>query len=371
MAVIRAARSLLAAHVLTSAALMPRFALADAASRAVEVIATGESRTTRGVEALVRELLKRLPVTVRWVSTPGIDARDVLSRRIADPGLVARVWVDLSDPTGARLFVANPASDRFLVRLVPADEGHEEVEEEAVAQIIGSAVDAILAGGEIGVTREIAARQISIEPLSEGTSHPAVPSFASRNEGPSGRLGAFLGLRALGAGPVVSVDPGLLVAVVGPRRWAVQPFLILELQYEAPFDWQAQAVSLRLEGAGGSLQPGLQTRVGSRLSLQASTGFSTDTMHVQPYAAPGSVFAPRGPFWLTAVVATARVGFEVVVAAPVFVFASVGIDVDLSGVRFNVSDNDSAAPNVVPWRAWPVAHLGVSFGLDGPRVRPP
>jgi hypothetical protein len=68
---------------------------------------------------------------------------------------------------------------------------------------------------------------------------------------------------------------------------------------------------------------------------------------------------------------TARVGFEVAVAAPVFLFGSAGFDVDLSGVRFNVSDNGAAEPNVVPWRVWPVGYLGIGFRLDGAHARAP
>jgi hypothetical protein len=373
MAVTRAAGSLMAVAVLLSAALLPRSAAADTDTDAhtVEIVATGEKTSTSAVEALVRELLKRLPVTIRWAFAPEIDPRDVLAPRMADSGLAARVWVDLSQRTGARLFVANAASDHFLVRLVPAEQGHEEVEEEAVAQIIGSAVEAILAGGEIGVTREVAVRQIAVEPPpSVRTPSSPSPRSASR-DGISGSLGAFVGLRALGAGPLIGATPGFVGTIVGPRRWAVQPRLALELQYDAPFDAQAQAVAVQFEGGGASLQPGFQIHVGARVALQASTGLGAEALHVRSHAAQGSAFVARGPFWAAAAVATVRVAVEVAVAGPISLFGSAGFDVDLSGVEFNVNDNGSTEPNVVPWRVWPIARLGASFSLEGAHPRAP
>jgi hypothetical protein len=370
MAVTLTARSLIAVGSLALVALIPRPAVADAEPETVEIVATGERTATSAVEVLVRELLKRLPVVIRWASAPEIDPRDVLARRTADSVLAARVWIDLSDRTGARLFVANAASDHFLVRLVPAEEGHREVEEEAVAQIIASSVEAILAGGEIGVTREVAVRQMAIEPRRDEAAQsstapsPQASRPPSREGGFSSRAGAFLGLRALGAGPVVGVEPGLLAAVVVPQRWVVQPFLVLEAQYDAPVEWQAHGVAVQLEGGGANLQPGLQARVSSRVSVQASLGLGGEAFYVQSHAAQASTVAARGPFWLAARTATARVGVEVDVAAPVSLFGSAGFDVDLSGVQFNVSNSGSDEPSVVPWRVWPLARLGANFHFE-------
>jgi hypothetical protein len=375
MAVTGAARSLVAVGVLACVALCPQIAVADAPPRAVEVIATGEKSATVAVETLVRELLQRLPVVIRWVYAPEIDLRDVLSRRTADPGLAARVWVDLSDAAGARLFVANAASDHFLVRLVPAGDGHREVEQEAVAQIIGSAVDAILAGGEIGVTREVAVRQIANAPARDVTRVENAPIPLARpsslQNDIAGGVGAFVAVRALGPGPAIGVDPGLMAAVGAPRRWPVQPLLILELHYDAPLDWPGNAVAVRIEGAGGSLQAGLRASIGSRVSIQASTGLGADALHAEPRALSGSDFTAREPFWLAATVVTVRAACEMTVAPRVSLVASAGFDVNLRGIEFNVSDNGSTQPNIVPWRVWPVVDLGVIFGLDDVRERSP
>jgi hypothetical protein len=364
MAVTGAARSLVAVGVLACVALCPQVAVADAQPRAVEVIATGEKSATAAVETLVRELLQRLPVVIRWVNAPEIDLRDVLSRRTADPGLAARVWVDLSDAAGARLFVANAASDHFLVRLVPAGDGHREVEQEAVAQIIGSAVDAILAGGEIGVTREVAVRQIATSPI-PSTKPPSLQNDIA------GGLGAFVGVRALGPGPAISVDPGLMASVGASRRWPLQPLLSLELHYDAPLDWPGNAVAVRIEGAGGSFQAGVRAPLGSRVSVQATAGLGADALHAEPHASSASDFAARGPFWLAATVAPVRVECQIIVAPRVSLAASVGFDINLRGIEFNVSDNGSAEPNIVPWRVWPVALLGAIFDLDDVRGRSP
>lgn len=351
-----------------------RPAAADAEGSAVEVVATGDPVATSAVEALVRELLNRLPVVIRWADAPHIDPREVLADRTPDPGVVARVWVDLSRPTEARLFVANGASDHFLVRVVPAGDGHIEVEREAVAQIVGFAVEALLAGSEIGVTREAAAKQILTEPTRVETPvplPPRVPEPRSFRAGISGELGAFVGLRALGPGSASGVEPGLLAGLRRTGVSAIQPVLVAELQYEAPLDLLGNAVAVRLEGAGGRLDGGILARLGSRVSIRATVGLGADAIHAQPYTPSGSAFTARAPFWLGAMVATARLGVEAVVASPVSLFASGGCDLDMSGVSFPVTTNGSAEPNVVPWRVWPVAQFGVSVALDGSPPRLP
>jgi len=342
-------------------------------TRAVEVVATGAPSATSAVEALVRELLNRLPVAIRWVDAPHIDPREVLAHRVEDPGVVARVWVDLSRPAGARLFVANTASDHFLVRVVPAGDGHVEVEQEAVAQIIGFAVEAILAGGEIGVTRDVAVSQILTEPNRPEAAPPDVVPRVDpfQRRGLSGEVGALVGLRALESGPAVGVVSGLVATMTGATGSVVQPLLVLELQYQAPVDLQANAVAVRLEGAGGILQGGLQARFGSRVSARAAIGLGADALYAQPHVPTGSLFSARGPFWIGPMIATARVGFEVVAVAPVSLFAVVGCDLDMSGVHFPVSDDGSAEPNVIPWRVWPVAQLGVSVSFPGSISRAP
>jgi hypothetical protein len=362
------AKSFFSTFVLVLGICIPAPAAADVERQAVEVEATGDPSETSAVEALVRELLNRLPVAIRWTDAPHIDPQDVLAQRPAGQGVVARVWVDLSDPAGANLVVADAASDRFLVRLVPAVSGHLEVEQEAVAQIIGFAVEAILAGSDIGATRDVAARQILTPPrVPEGgpEQHAVARVQLPRRESVSGELGAFVGLRALGAGPVLSFDPGLVAVASGPNRWPVRPILLLELQYQAPLYLQGNAVEVRLQEAGGSLQGGVEARLGSRVSFRGAAGLGANALYAQPRAATSSAFKAREPFWLGAMVATARVGIEVAMTRQISLFASAGCDLDMSGIRFPVSDNGSSQPNVVPWRVWPLAYMGISVGLAG------
>jgi hypothetical protein len=349
--------------------IIPPSAVADVERPAVEVAATGDPSATSAVEALVRELLSRLPVVIRWTDAPRIDPHEVLEQRPAEPGVVARVWVDLSDPAAAHLVVADAAGDRYLVRLVPAVNGHVEVEQEAVAQIIGFAVEAILAGSDIGATRDVAARQILTPPDGPDRSpqkHAAAQVRPPRRrEGVSGELGAFVGLRNLGGGPSLSLDPGLVAVASGPKGWSVGPVLLLELQYQAPLYLEGNAVEVRLQETGGSLQGGVQAHLGSRVSIRGVGGLGAEAFYAQPRAATGSAFKARDPFWLGAMVATARVGIEVAMTQQISLFAWAGCDFDMSGIRFPVSENGSSQPNVVPWRVWPLSYMGISVSLSG------
>lgn len=351
---------------------------ARAEAPGVEIVATGNETATSAVESLVRELLRDLEVEIHWTRAPSIDPREVLSRRAPDAGLLARVWVDLSDPLGARLFIANATSDHFLVRLVPATKGDDDrkIENETVAQIVSSSVQALLAGGNIGVTREAAVRQVELvapPPPAPDVIHveprPRTGSTVLRDL--SGEVGAFLALRGLGTGPILSLDPGLMGTLAAPRRWPVRPILILALQYDAPRDWQTHTIGVQLEGAGGSVQAGVRTQLGARVSLQASVGLGPEGIRVEPQAVPNAGFSPKSPFWVAAAMLTTRIGVEVLLAGPLSAFAMVGGDVDISGVQFNVNDNGTLSSDIVPWRIWPVALLGANLALGGDRAPAP
>jgi hypothetical protein len=363
------AAPLIAASMVAAGITASEGARAEAPS--VEIVATGDETATSAVESLVRELLRDLAVEIHWTRAPSIDPREVLSRRPPDVGLLARVWVDLSDPLGARMFIANATSDHFLVRIVPATKGDDDkkIENEAVAQIVSSSVQALLAGGNIGVTREAAVRQVELvaPPPVPDVIHvePRTRPGSTVLRELSGEVGAFVALRGLGTGPILSFDTGLMGTLAGPRRWPVRPILILALQWDAPRDWQTHTIGVQLEGAGGSVQAGVRTQLGARVSLQASVGLGPEEIRVDPQAVPNAGFNPKSPFWVAAAMLTTRIGVEVLLVGPLSAFAMAGGDIDTSGVQFNVNDNGTLSSDVVPWRIWPVALLGASLALGG------
>ena len=149
---------------------------APANARVAHVVASGEAEDTAAVEGVVRELVARLPIELRWSTASGIDIGQVLAQHAPDGQVAARAWLDLSNPRRARIYVANAQDNRYVVRIVPLSDGYDEVGREVIGHIVEFALDAFLSGAPVGVSREVAERQVTEE---ADTGQPATPPGSS------------------------------------------------------------------------------------------------------------------------------------------------------------------------------------------------
>jgi hypothetical protein len=347
---------------------------------AVEVAAAGDATTTSSMAQRVRAAGARLHVSTRWEQRPRIDARDVLADRGVEPGVLARVWLDLSDPERAVLYVANATHDRFLVRVVPVSDGYGELTQESLTTIVESVIDALIAGGQIGVNREEATRKIEEDlgaPVVERAAPPAAPApVPESREAPPPR---DMGSTAHGPSPWSAVDLSYRLDVVSGEpslRHGPQASLSWTGFFSGPVDaliWfgghyspsstLGEAREVAMHGGGARLAAGVTGGLGRIFAWQGAVGAGVDAFGVESRVAPATGLVGANDFTIAVPVATAFVGGVLRPARWISVPITAGLDVDLSGHHFDADLGTERATLVRPWVAHPFATVGVGIPL--------
>ena len=319
----------------------------------------------------MRELIARLPVVLQWSRASGIDPGQVLAQRAPDARVVARAWLDLSDPKLARIYVANPSSGRFLVRVVPLRDGYDEIAREVLGHIIESAVDAFLAGRDVGVTREMAEREVTHDsaPPPAPASAPVPGAGASERT----RIGVAVSYRATDVAGVEAMmhGPAIGVGLAFPMGKAVRFSSSATVHYRVPIQWDSPSVGAHLHGGTARLGAGVEGDVTQRMVLRAELGVGVDFTHLAPYVESGSTAKADEPRWVVSPVANAMVSLDAPLSSRMGWFIGAGCDFDLHRTSYFVANGAIANTVLSPWIARPVGVVGLVFRLSDERIDTP
>jgi hypothetical protein len=336
---------------------------------------------TASMAKRIHALDARLGVSTRWQARTTIDARDVLADKRLEPGILARVWLDLSDPKRAVLYIANAAHDRFLVRVVPADDGYGELTQESLTTIVESVVDALVAGGQIGVDRQEATHKIEeemgvrVEPPPPVVVAPAAtePKAApARDAGTAGssqpkRAGArsvldlAYRMDVVADGFSIRQGPQVALSLAGFLSSAVDMELWLGGHYAPSSTLGEGTQRVRLHGGGARAGAALIGRAGSAFTFRFAVGAGVDVFDVQAEIAPESGWIGADSYTISVPIATAFAGGSVHATRWLDVPFSFGIDADLSSHHFDAQSGSERTVLIQPWIVHPFATIG--FGV--------
>ena len=367
-------------------------ARAQAPERAViDVAAVGARETLEAIADRVRALETRFSVSVRFGAVDAIDARAILAPRASGEPAFARVWLDLSNPERAVLFIANAGHDRFLVRVLPVTDGYGELTRESLATVVESTVDALLAGGQIGVDRaaaerELAAAQVALEAEREPPRAPPAPQpepeardveadveaeGASVPRPTSLLLGAGYRLDAVDVGPTALRHGAQLGVAWAPASFETPLGLLLALsaQYFPALTLGADQPRLAQLGGGARLAAGVTGQAARALFWQAALGAGADVVRVRPRIDERSGLVAAEAFTVLAPYATAFVSGSLRPSAWLDLALCAGVDLSLTGPHFDVQDGDARRAAVSPLRLHPYAlvSVGTPLSLGGTR----
>ncbi|MFO0570994.1 MAG: hypothetical protein U0263_35495 [Polyangiaceae bacterium] len=316
----------------------------------------GEEAASR-TELSVRDPLARLPVEVAVVRVERVDPKTVI-----DPpegaGIFARVFIDVSNPDQALLFFSDERNERILIRKVALARGLDEVEREELAQIVRSAVEALLSGAEIGIARadaraELLPETARAEAAPPPRPRPPAPPPLRPNPPPA---------------PAARFEPGAFYAAElqrdrfwqGPGldlgvSWGSAPAFgaLASLAYRAPMTLEDEALGVRLQAFALRLLPSASFDLGSVL-LSGRIGPGVNLTHFEPIRLRDRG-VPGDAHWdLTYVVTLAGEGGVPVSGIALRLLA--GLDADLVETRYVAVDNGSErtlfdAPRLRPWFA--------------------
>ncbi|HEY6879465.1 MAG TPA: hypothetical protein VI299_15670 [Polyangiales bacterium] len=330
----------------------------------------------------IRSLALRLPVAVQWTSQDKIEVEAIVAPRSPreasgkSPSFM-RVWLDLNQASRGILFIQDTTQDRFLVRVVPHRGGDQELMRESLATVVETAVEAMLAGAQIGLTREDAVREIEAQtgstvmlevptPLPPTVVAPVVteqPKSGSARP-PLPLLEAALAYRgdALAVGP--SISHGLELAL----WWRAFVGRSLDLtwgvlgRYAAPVVMEDRGRAVLQHGGGARAVLGATVATG-RFVWRSALGVGLDAARVTPQIEPETGLVQGEPFITKAPVMTLLVSWGIALGPWLSLLLGGGADADLSAHHFDAQGPLGRTRLLSPWQVHPYWFVGASTPL--------
>jgi hypothetical protein len=324
----------------------------------VDVVIVSDAGSAPAMRAVVVELIARLRLAATVTFAPSVNPVELINPVPGAEPRMARVWIDLSKPDRATLYLVDREWERILIRHVRKMPGHEEIAREAVGHILETAVDALAHGARIGITREDARAEIekASAPVESGPTSAPAPAAP----GPRLEFGAMYEAELYATGGVVAHGPGGSFYV---GRWggAVRPGGWLTLQYRLPVIVDAAPVGVRLDGATARALAAIDLAVSRWLAVRLAAGAGVDVLHMTPRleGAPGTTRGTDEDFAL--VVGRLSGGLSWSPTTGVALVLVVSCDLDPSGSRYVGLVDGSRAAVLTPWPVRPALSVGVSF----------
>lgn len=337
-----------------AAVAIPSPARADERGR-VELKTAGTEEVARSLEPVVRELLARLGVTLEIARIESVDVGSVMTPAAGAPA-VARIWIDLRGETVV-VHVVDGSWTRLLTRRVPVTGAFDEVEREEIAHILEAAVEALLAGEEIG---ELWHPEPA--PAPEPPSPPLQVAAPTRAR-PRPALDARYEVRLFDRDELLH-GPALASRIEWP---CCGPLLLssgASLGAILPASLVTPEVSIDLAGLAFRLAWAAGVGLSRGTSLALELGGGVDLLHDTPRAPTAGAVTADPAQWTVLAMARAAIRFAVRLAGPVEAAVLAGLDVDLTDLRFVVRSDGGTRAVLDPPRAQPFAALGVGVAID-------
>jgi hypothetical protein len=365
----------------------------------VEIETAGPARQIEPLESVLRELIGHLRLTPHYSQAEGVDPRVVVIPAADARPALARVWIDLSQPARATVYVVDGPWDRVLVRHVPLERGIDEVVREEIAQIVSATLDALASGARIGLTREEVERELlgssgrrepgragtppdgSAEPeagsarpppgSADPASAPPPEDYRARDiyafeappiDAPPLDLGMYYELQAwsgdrLAHGPAAAVRSAF-------RKGRGGPGILLSAQYRFAVTVDEPPIGVRLHSGAGRVLGTYDFPIATRSELRAGLGLGLDLVEIEPrqQATGGDVrVAPERTTLLPVARALAAVQHRIL--SGTLVTAAVALDLELVDASYHVDRPAGRQPVFDPWTLRPAMIVGIASYL--------
>lgn len=267
-------------------------ATAPATSRQVVLtVATEDGEQQLQLETAVKEAAAATHVQVVSARVAKITVADALAAGPSDTPdqtmPIARLWIDAASGSPITLYLTDGARQRLYVRQVPLESGAlDRVALESITFIVGSSLDALIAGREIGVSREAFAKNVAPVPSAPVALQAAPPP-------PEPRLQTILiGYELVRAAPL-PLQHRLVVGYASHWRRiraGASGFVA------APQTIGGAPAGAQLLAGGLTVSAGAHWLVARALHVTAGGGAGVEAARVQPSASSSDLRATV-PFW--------------------------------------------------------------------------
>jgi len=342
----------------------------NAGVQSVRVVVAGDQATTEALHDQLARLLAERQVHLEWSRTEAILTDEVLAPSTEETLLLARIWLDLKSEQRALLYVKAPKHDRYLVRALPLENGYDELCRESLANIVESAVDVLLQGGEFGVSRQEAVsdvkrqQQLGVVPppsTPKPQDKPPMPPPAAA-QGPKGpKISLFLAARldTLDGTDAARMGPELGLFISGTQRPGWSWLAWIQGGYHFSTRVEHELAEVQLWGPGARLLFGARART-RHFVWRLAGGGGLDLSRVSTQTNDSSLEA-NPDFWLVTPLLCAMTAVELHVARSWLLSLAAGAELDLGGDHFDISQGGTTTTVFQPWRVRPVVQLALGF----------
>ncbi len=342
---------------------------AVAALRMVDIVVVGDVQALGKVQQAVGA---RGPARaqLRWSWRADFLASDVLVPDAGDAR--ARCVIDLSRATLARLYFADAAAQRFLIRDLQLLAGLDELAKEELAQIIQASLEALLENTAAGLTREQVSRVMREHADPPHPLRRAVAAAATTSEQPSAAsarressspwsVDVFYAAQSYARRVAAAHGPGAGLTLRWPRR-APRISGWLTGQYWLPQRFEGELVGAKLDTVALRAGMSLERQFAERVAVGVRAGLGFDLVHVSPRTNAPERVTLTSEHWSSPLVVCVALRANFQLSRLMSVDVSLLADAD-----FNHRHYDVQAPNGrnVVLEPWPV-RPGVSVGLGTP-----
>jgi hypothetical protein len=315
-----------------------------------EVSIAGDDRGVRLVGESLRESLGKKGIDALITRAPRVDPRDVARPVACEPGVVARIFLDLGSGSTAILYLTDGGGNRVFVRPFAVERGLDIVALESIDLVANSSIEALLSGEELGVRREEYNRSLPPAPPLDRPAKPAevLPrAFSPRVTGLYEV--SLLGPGTVQHGPGIGVEFDWLLGRAG-----------LTVHARFPVHFDDPDIAGRLVPLGVRLFAAHPFDLSDRATLSAGVAAGVDFTRVDATPRQPDT-TPIAAFWAVDPLLRAFGSFEHRFGA-FRLSAIVGADLDLIAARYVVANGVGRQSVFVPWRVRPLG--GVTFGAE-------
>lgn len=332
----------------------------------VRVTVVGKALSTTTLEqALGREL--QSSYTLRFSSAHRFVADDFFRNR-TDSSTRIHVWVDVTRSGAARLYFANREGTRYLVRTLELSESLDEMDREALAQAIEWSLQALVEGND-GLTRAEAQALLSVPdesppppPKKEESTPAELPTDRWRRKtGWLPELAFLHGWAPHSAELPATQGPALRLALDWLTRGHQFGFTA-SAQYQYPQRHAESGIALQLQGVASRLDARyLATRLVDGSGIGLRVGFGFDAVFSSHEALDWTRFETTEDRWIGVPLVSSGLVWQIPVEPRVRVELSVGAEIDLVSVRYDVVTIDDTTTLLSRWPARPSASVGIAL----------
>jgi hypothetical protein len=270
----------------------------------------------------------------------------------SQPGVRARVWLDLKTPNQAKVLFAAGDQPPTAGRVVPTAARIDQVAAAEIAEIILAA---------------LTAPQGALEAAPSGERPPQLAAVAPPGAGPGTwqrSLGILAAAQSWADGASAIPEVGLSALFEWrPAASTWRRAVWSSLRYRPPFEPAQGPLRVRVRGGEGELLGVVAHGIGRRASVALAAGVGLDGRVVDFTPPAGTALVNAQPVRELAVFLRTALRFDLPVGGPLSLFAALTLDVFPLQARLIVRESGAARVVFTPWPLRPGALTGASLSF--------